>query len=86
MTHSISTTWLNNMGFESTIDNHKITLDAMKDHPKFYTSIHIIYEFDKSVPKASAEKAIGLSLEKYCSVNYTLKQLAKITHEIKFIE
>ncbi len=66
----------------------KINIDAelSEDHPKYYKEIHITYEFDKSVPKDQAKKAINLSLDKYCSVNHTLKQLAKITYEIKFIE
>lgn len=137
MTHSTSTTWINNMRFESAIDSQKITLDAITDnegnnagvspkkllltslsgcsgmdvvgilikmkhtpkhfnikvnaelsaeHPKYYKEIHLIYEFGKSVPKDKAKKAIDLSLEKYCGVNQILKQLAKVSYEIKFIE
>lgn len=137
MTHSTSTTWIKAMRFESSIDNHKIVLDAMPEHggensgaspkklllaglsgcsgmdvisiltkmksapthfkidvsaelseenPKFYKDIHIVYEFDKSVPEEKAKKAINLSLDKYCGVNQMLKQLAKITYEIKFID
>ncbi len=137
MTHSISTTWKNNMCFETNIEGHQFFLDAMPDHggenkgpspkqlllsglsgcsgmdiisilikmrhipkhfnitvdaelsdshPKYYKKIHITYEFDKSVPEEQAKKAIDLSLDKYCSVNYTLKQLADIDYEIKFVE
>ncbi|MDD4528001.1 MAG: hypothetical protein PHF25_08220, partial [Candidatus Margulisbacteria bacterium] len=56
------------------------------EHPKYYKEIHLIYEFGKSVPKDKAKKAIDLSLEKYCGVNQILKQLAKVSYEIKFVE
>lgn len=65
-----------------------ITVDAelSDSHPKYYKTIHITYEFDKSVPEEKAKNAIELSLNKYCSVSHTLKQLADIDYEIKFIE
>ncbi len=53
------------------------------EHPKHYTKIHLIYEFSgDNLPKDKIEKAVNLSLTKYCGVNHIYKQVIDITHEI----
>jgi putative redox protein len=53
-----------------------------EEHPKKFTSMHIIYEIKaKNLSTEKLEKAINLSLEKYCSVKATLASALKITHE-----
>ena len=52
------------------------------EHPKVYTKIKITYKF-KGVPREKAEKAVKLSMEKYCSVSAMLRKGGvEISHEI----
>lgn len=61
--------------------------EASSEHPKVYTSIHLIYEFKgKSLPEDKLRKAVDLSQERYCSVSAMLRQAAKLTYEIKIVE
>jgi putative redox protein len=54
-----------------------------EEHPKIYEEIHLAYKFKgENLPVASLEKAINLSLEKYCGVVAMLDKSAKITHEL----
>jgi putative redox protein len=71
------------------VDNLKIDIEAKltEEHPRYYNSIHIIFEFTSKEPDADKyEKAISLSQEKYCGVSFMFKHFAKITHEIKIIK
>ncbi len=54
------------------------------EHPKVFTSIHIVYIIHGNVKQTDAEHAVALSHEKYCSVAASLK--AKITYEIKIVD
>jgi putative redox protein len=54
-----------------------------EEHPKIYEEIHIIYKFKgENLPVESLEKAINLSLEKYCGVVAMLNKAARVTHEL----
>ena len=56
-------------------------------YPKIYTDVHIEYVVrGKSVEKEAVERAISLSLEKYCSVGATLAKTGTITHSYRIIE
>lgn len=53
-------------------------------HPKYFFKIHIIYELKgKNVDPEKVEKAVSLSLERYCAVNALLRPGSEITHEIR---
>jgi putative redox protein len=55
--------------------------------PKIYKEVHIEYVVKgKGVEKVAVERAISLSLEKYCSVGATLAKAGTITHSYKIIE
>ncbi len=57
------------------------------DYPKVYKEIHIEYVVKgKGVEKEAVERAITLSLDKYCSVGATLAKTGTITHSYKIIE
>ena len=45
-----------------------------------FTTIHLHCIFTGSLDKRKVERAISLSLEKYCSVSKTLEKTADITH------
>lgn len=65
-------------GFEVSVDG-----DLTTEHPKVYHSIRIQYKF--AGPKLELEKiqkAIKLSLDKYCGVAAMLKKTATITFEV----
>ena len=49
-----------------------------------YTSIHLIYEIGGAVAPASAERAVSLSKDKYCSVSQMLSKAVPITYEIVY--
>jgi len=56
-------------------------------YPHVYTDVHIEYVVKgKGVEKEAVERAINLSLEKYCSVGATLAKAGKITHSYRIIE
>ncbi len=57
------------------------------DHPKIYKEVHIEYVVKgKGVGKEAVERAIALSLDKYCSVGATLARAGKITHSYRIVE
>jgi putative redox protein len=57
------------------------------DHPKVYREVHIEYVVKgKGVGKEAVERAIALSLDKYCSVGATLAKAGKITHSYRIVE
>jgi putative redox protein len=63
--------------------NVKVEGELTEEHPKQFTSLHIIYEFwGKELPMDKLEKAVSLSDERYCGVSATLKKGIPVTHEI----
>ncbi len=56
-------------------------------YPKIYKTVHIEYVVrGKGVAKEAVERAINLSLEKYCSVGATLAKAGSITHSFRIEE
>ena len=69
-------------GFEMNIKGEKT-----ETHPHIYREVHIEYVVKgKGVEKEAVERAITLSLDKYCSVGATLSKAGKITHGYRIIE
>ncbi|TVR00931.1 MAG: OsmC family peroxiredoxin [Spirochaetaceae bacterium] len=61
----------------------EISATGATEHPHVFTEVHIKYLFTGSeVDTAKVEKAVKLSLEKYCPVAATLKHTATITWEV----
>jgi putative redox protein len=53
------------------------------EHPKVFTRIHLRYEFaGAGVTREQVERAVSLSLERYCPVTAMLRRSAEITHEV----
>jgi putative redox protein len=67
----------------------KITVTGEREKdatPSLYTEVHAHFRFFGDVDADKVEKAINLSIEKYCSVSRTLeKGGAKITHSYEII-
>jgi putative redox protein len=57
------------------------------NYPKVYKTVHIEYVVKGTdIQKEAIERAISLSLEKYCSVGATLSKAGTITHSYRIIE
>ncbi len=60
--------------------------EKSEDYPKIYTKIHIEYVVTgKDVQAEAVERAIELSLDKYCSVGATLAKAGTITHSYRIV-
>jgi putative redox protein len=61
--------------------------ETAEDHPQVFTNIHIEYVFKgKDIQARDLERAIELSVTKYCSVTKMLEKAAEITHSYKIVE
>jgi len=61
--------------------------ELTEEHPKFYHSMHVTYEFyGTNLPIDKLKKAVDLSQERYCGVSATYKKVMELTSEIKIIE
>lgn len=61
--------------------------EKVDSYPKVYKDVHIEYVVKgKTVDKEAVERAINLSLEKYCSVGATLAKSGTITHSYRIVE
>lgn len=50
--------------------------------PAPFESIHLNFVIGKNDPKEQVEKAVALSVEKYCSVSASLSEDIKVTYEV----
>lgn len=63
----------------------KIAVDAVRgegDYPRIWEKIHLIYYFSGETNRKKAEKAVKLSMDKYCSVSAMLAKASEISYEI----
>lgn len=68
-------------------DSFAIEVDASQtdEHPKVYKEISIRYIFTGTeLDRDKVQKAVDLSLEKYCGVTAMLSKTAQVRHEIVF--
>ncbi len=57
------------------------------EHPKVFTEIDLEYVVTgRGIDPKAVERAIELSLTKYCSVNLMLEKTAKINHRYRIVE
>jgi putative redox protein len=64
-----------------------VRAEQSEEHPKVYTSIHLIYEFKgKDLPLDKLQKAVDLSQDRYCGVSAMLRKACTLTYEIKILE
>ena len=60
--------------------------ERAEEAPKVFTHIHLTYHMGGVVSKKSAEDAVSLSKNKYCSVSKMLEKAAKIDYVITYGE
>ena len=77
---------LKKMHVEPTYFNVKVEAEMTDEHPKHYTSMHIVYEFKgENLDMEKLQKAIDLSQERYCGVSFVYRKAMEITNEIKIL-
>ena len=67
----------------------KITVTGEREKdaiPSLYTEVHAHYKLFGDIDRDKAQKAVSLSVEKYCSVAKTLEKTAKITFSFEIIK
>ena len=67
------------------VKSYKVTVNAERatEHPMVFTKIHIHYVLEGNLKKENVEKAINLSMDKYCSVTHMLNSTATFTHSFE---
>lgn len=61
--------------------------DLTEEHPKHYSAMKVIYQFKgKDLPKEKLERAVELSITKYCGVSALYKKAVDFETEIRIIE
>ncbi len=70
------------------VKSYKVIVEAERAEiePKVFTKIHVHYILSGIIKKENAEKAIQLSMDKYCSVSKMLEKSAELTHSFELID
>ena len=64
-----------------------VAAELTEEHPKYYHKVHMEYRFyGKEFQKDKIEKAVNLSIDKYCGVMEMFRKFAEVTTEIKYLE
>ncbi len=67
--------------------NVEVEAETRDEDPKIYNYIKLIYKFKgKDLPYSKLERAVNLSMDKYCGVAAMLNKAVPITHEIQIME
>ncbi len=69
------------------LDNFKINTVAFltEEHPKYYYEVKVQYQFfGKDLDKEKIEKAVNLSVTRYCGVMEMFRGFSKLKTEIKY--
>ena len=60
--------------------------ERAEEVPKVYTNIHVHYKITgKDIKESYVDRAIRMSIEKYCSATIMLAKTATITHDFELI-
>jgi putative redox protein len=63
-----------------------IEAELTEEHPKHYTSMHLIYEFSgEGLEEDKLKKAIELSQDRYCGVSAVYRKALELTYEIRIV-
>ena len=71
-----------------TVEEYHVDLEAERrteELPAIFTKIHMHFVLKGGLPPAKVERAIVLSVEKYCSVVKMLEKTVEITHSYEII-
>ncbi|AEF93049.1 OsmC family protein [Desulfotomaculum nigrificans CO-1-SRB] len=74
---------LNKMRVKFDSLNIEVTGERVNDHPKVFSTIHVIYRFTgENIPVEKVMKALQLAEQVYCSAANMLNKVAKITYAV----
>jgi len=77
---------LKKMRIEPKTFDIRIEAELTEEHPKHYTSMHLIYEFSgDNLDEEKLRKAIDLSQERYCGVSAAYRKALELTYEIRIL-
>ncbi len=71
------------------VDAFTIDVEAnlTEEHPKFYDKVEVTYNFYGSdFQKDKIEKAVNLSVDRYCGVMEMFRQFSEVTTAIKYFD
>lgn len=64
--------------------NIEVQGDLADEHPRYYTSMHVIYHFKgKNLPIDKLQKAVKMSEDTYCGVRALYSRAIEMTSEIR---
>ena len=58
-----------------------VSTERRKEYPRIFTRIHLRYVIVGNVREESVERAIRLSVEKYCSISAMLRDEVEVTRD-----
>lgn len=66
------------------LESFEMTLTGVraKDHPKRFTTIHILYILEGEMPEERVRRAIELSVKRYCSVSHSLNATLTYSYQL----
>jgi putative redox protein len=65
----------------------EVKANLTEEHPKVYDKVKVIYKFyDKDFQKDKIEKAVNLSVERYCGVYEMFRKFSDISYEIQYFD
>ncbi|MBW6491344.1 MAG: OsmC family protein [Lentimicrobium sp.] len=77
---------LKKMRVEPKTFNIRIEAEMTEEHPKHYSSMHLIYEFTgDNLDEDKLTKAIELSQDRYCGVSAVYKKTMPVTYEVRIL-
>jgi len=71
------------------VDSVEVSLDAdrAETDPKVFTRIHMQFTVKgRGLSKAKVDRAVALSVEKYCSASAMMAKTATLTHDVEVID
>ena len=71
------------------VEDCVVELDAERatEDPKVFTRIHVHFVVKgRGLARSKVERAVTLSVEKYCSASAMLAKTASITHEVELMD
>jgi putative redox protein len=65
----------------------EVSAERADEHPKVFTNIHIHFVVKgANINSEKVEKAIRLSVDKYCSASIMMAKTANVTHDFEVVE
>ena len=61
-----------------------VDIEPTREYPRYMKHVHIIYKvWGADIQETDVNRAVELSLDKYCIISHTLSGKAEVTHEVQ---